>query len=397
MASLLFSDPIATADLPDALRSIYSTELEFTARPNLVYDQFTESKEDFRQRRGETVTWTIYRQLPPALAVLTETTDVDGGKMSDFQVSFSVHEYGYAIGTSEKLDLLSYQGPISNIVRQVLAPQMALTLDLLARNAFFSSAATYRNYVGTATARAGVTSSDVITDNVIRLAAYNLSVRRIPLIGGSYVAIVHPSVVYDIRGLSYWKDAQLYAGSTDIFNGEVGSLHGVRFIEADNARLPNAGASAVSTTLGAAIAVGDTTITVASSTGMAVGMEITVFAAAASTPDGTGSTEESLVIKSITNSTTVVLKRAALMAHPISDKVVDAVDIYPVAFLGAEKPLGKGIVVDPEVRVALPVDRLKRIHFVGWYALLGYGVLRDWALEIWEMASSVNSAPAFNW
>src|SRR5512144_1800819 len=137
-----YTDPIMTSDLPDALRVIYSNELEFVAGPKLVFDQFNEAKSDFRVKRGERVYWTIFRNLPPSINALSENVDVDGGQMADFQVSFTVDEYGYAIGTTEKLDHLSYFGPISNIVRSILAPQMALSVDLLARNCFYGSGST---------------------------------------------------------------------------------------------------------------------------------------------------------------------------------------------------------------------------------------------------------------
>jgi hypothetical protein len=39
--------------LPHALRTIYSAELEYTATPLLVYDQFTEVKNDFRVQKGQ--------------------------------------------------------------------------------------------------------------------------------------------------------------------------------------------------------------------------------------------------------------------------------------------------------------------------------------------------------
>ncbi len=45
-----FTDPIQTSDLPDAMRVIYSNELEFTSKPILLYDQFADSKSDFQAK-----------------------------------------------------------------------------------------------------------------------------------------------------------------------------------------------------------------------------------------------------------------------------------------------------------------------------------------------------------
>ncbi len=57
----------------------------------------------------------------------------------------------------------------------------------------------------------------------------------------------------------------------------------------------------------------------------------------------------------------------------------------------------KGVVVSPEVRAALPTDKLRRMHFVGWYFLGGYGVLRPDMMEVVMTGGSQASAPAYPW
>ena len=66
-----------------------------------------------------------------------------------------------------------------------------------------------------------------------------------------------------------------------------------------------------------------------------------------------------------------------------------------MTFLGGLAAVGKGTVIPPEVRVSLPTDKLRRINYVGWYGLFGYGVIRDWAYEMVETAASVNVAPVY--
>jgi N4-gp56 family major capsid protein len=393
------TDVITTSSLPDALRVIYSNELEFTARPAMVYDQFCEVKDDFRVKKGQQAYWTIFRQLPPAINPLVQNQDVDGGSVVDFQRSLTVDEYGYSIGTTEELDLTSYFGPIGDIVRSLLAPQMALTLDLLARNAFLDrSKAKYETFAGTASSFDTLGASDVMSSNLIRQAAYKLSVRRAPLMGSDYVAIAHPAVIYDLRGDSYWRDAQLYAGAENIFNGEEGRLHGVRFIKSDMARIPNAGAMVAETALSSAAAPGQTQIQVASVAGFAPGMEVSILSSTSpgAVRSATDGGAEEAVIDSIAGST-ITLKTGLLLPHGTNSRVVEAADIYPVSVFGGTPAVGKGVVLPPEVRVALPTDKLRRLNYVGWYALLGYGVLREWVLEnIWCRATQA-SAPAFPW
>lgn len=418
MPGTIYSDLITTNALPDALRIIYSQELEMTARPTLIYDQpaFVEDKKEFGAQRGATVVWTVYRQLPPAIAPLSENQDVAGRSVQDYQVRFSIQEYGDAIGTSEKLDLLSYHGPISNIVRTMLGPSMALTMDTICRNMFWNATnntnpgVTYKDYAGNKSSRVTLTSSDVLSADLVKLEAFNLSIRRVPLLGGqdpSYLCLTHPSIIYDLRGDSNWKNSQLYAGATRIFTGEEGMMHGVRFLKSDRARIANGGVLSSAngqSTLAASYPAGVNQIALISAAGYAAGMEITFHNTGVSTtatiggspttwtaPDGTDPTAEESIIQSI-NGNVLTLRQETQIPHSIGDYCTDGLDIYPIVWIGGVPPLGKGISVSPEVRVSLPTDKLRRTSYIGWYALQGYGVLRDWSYGVTESAASV-SAP----
>ena len=396
MAPDTLQDVIQTSDLPDTMRAVYSAELEMTTRGNVIYDQFAERKNDFAGNKGTSVVWTVYQNLPPSIRPLVEDQDVGGMAISDFQVSLTIEEYGMAIGTTEKLNLTSHHGPISSLVRTMLGPQLALTTDLLARNAMIGSKASYRSFAGGRANRAAITSADVMTSQIARAAAYNLGLRRIPPTPQGYIALVHPAQIYDLKLDPFWIDVLKYTQPETILNGEVGKIHGVRFVEANNARLPNAGAQIHQTTLaGDAIANRDFITLAAVPASFVPGAEITIHRYNAA-PDGTDETEEHVVIKSVTG-TRVYLRAKLTLAHAAGDYVTNGLDIFPTVFQGAVRGLGRGAVLEPEVRVALPTDKLRRQWHVGWYSLMGYGIIRDWALEVVEMTSSVSSAPAFPW
>ena len=44
------------------------------------------------------------------------------------------------------------------------------------------------------------------------------------------MAVIHPHVAYDLRKNPDWIEFHKYAATTQIFNGEIGELHNVRFI-----------------------------------------------------------------------------------------------------------------------------------------------------------------------
>ncbi len=416
-------DVITTSELPDALRIIYSNELEFTARPVLVTDQpaFVEPWEEFGAKRGAVVTRTVYHQLPRAIATLVENQDVNGGSVVDHQVSMRINEHGYAIGTSETLDLLSYQGPISNVVTTLLGPQMALSMDTLARNALWygqpgfvtPSYKTYDNNPAVVD-RWHLTSTDTMSSSIVQAIAYRLGVRQVPtLLSGAepcYIAITHDSPLYDLRNDNFWINAQQYAGATRLFNGEVGMIHGVRFIKSANHRVPNGGALNFQVTIAPGVyGPNQNTVTLTSNPGFTAGMEISLHntgtavtappaggGAAVSwvSPNGQDPTEETLVISSV-NGNILTLADPMQLTHNGGDYCTEALDIYPVTFAGGVAPLAKGVALEPEVRVALPTDKLRRMSYIGWYTLSDYGIQRPWAYEICEMTGSQNVAPAY--
>lgn len=86
---------------------------------------------------------------------------------------------------------------------------------------------------GTKAATRILTASDILD------AATLLKVRKAPRINGSYVYIVPPQVTRDImqgaNSNTTWSDAAKYSAVTQLFNGEVGKLYGVRVVETTEA------------------------------------------------------------------------------------------------------------------------------------------------------------------
>jgi N4-gp56 family major capsid protein len=57
------------------------------------------------------------------------------------------------------------------------------------------------------------------------------------------VAVIHPSVAYDLRSNEDWISVHQYDATGEIFSGEIGELHGVRFIENTEAPIVKIGGS----------------------------------------------------------------------------------------------------------------------------------------------------------
>ena len=117
---------------------------------------------------------------------------------------------------------------------------MGLTLDTVTRNEILQG-----NQViyapkadGTEiTSRANLTAECKLTGELVAKAATQLKKMNAPKIDGKYICIIHPSVAFDLRQDEAWLAAHQYAGTTELYSGEIGELHGVRFVETTEAKI----------------------------------------------------------------------------------------------------------------------------------------------------------------
>jgi N4-gp56 family major capsid protein len=65
-----------------------------------------------------------------------------------------------------------------------------------------------------------------------------------PKINGYFVGIVHPDVSYDLMSDPKWVNVKSYSDPDGIYEGEIGKIEGVRFVETSEAKVfEGAGAS----------------------------------------------------------------------------------------------------------------------------------------------------------
>jgi N4-gp56 family major capsid protein len=76
-----------------------------------------------------------------------------------------------------------------------------------------------------------------LTPTEVNKAVTTLKKQKAPKIDGKYIAIIHPSVTFDIRENKDWIEAHKYADVRPLFDGEIGELHGVRFVETTEAKV----------------------------------------------------------------------------------------------------------------------------------------------------------------
>lgn len=236
-------------DLTSAMKTYYDTELLENARAELVHTQFGK-KQPLPAHRGKTVEWRKWNTLEDA-AALTEGVIPTGQKLGQSSISVPIAQYGTYVTVSDQLELHAVDDVILGAAEE-LGASAGSTMDKLARNVLcqgtnviYADKVAADGKVTEVTSRETLDKTAKLTPAVINKAVTYLKKMKAPKIDGKYMAIIHPSVGYDLRQSEEWRDAHKYASPDEIFNGEIGELHGVRFIETTEAKVVSSTGGAV--------------------------------------------------------------------------------------------------------------------------------------------------------
>ena len=231
----------ATNALSSTLKTFYDTELLENARVEMFYAQFAK-KQALPANHGTTVEWRRWNTFEKA-GQLQEGVIPTGQKISQISKTGSINQYGTYATVSDKLELRAYDDVILGATEEMGA-SAAETQETLIRDALLvNTNVLYCDNItlatgavaGTPTNCAGMeastTAMSLLTPDMVSKAVTKMKKDRVPTINGKYYAVIHPSVAYDLRKNDAWIEAHKYAATAEIFNGEIGELHGVRFIE----------------------------------------------------------------------------------------------------------------------------------------------------------------------
>ena len=235
-----------TGGLSAEMKTYYGMELLENARPQLVHNQFAATK-GLPVGGGKTVEWRKFGAFDKALTPLTEGVTPDGSGIAVSYITKELAQYGDYTTVSDMLDLTAIDDVVLEITDRHGA-NMGLTLDTVTRNEIQQgNQVIYAPKIGTdgtkteVTSRAELDSSCKMTSELVAKAATQLKKMNAPTFDGKYVCIIHPSVAFDLRQDEAWIAAHQYAAATELFSGEIGELHGVRFVETTEAKIYRGG------------------------------------------------------------------------------------------------------------------------------------------------------------
>ena len=232
------SNTQTTSGLSAEMKTYYGMELLENAKPALVHNQFAATK-PLPVGGGKTVEWRKFGSFDKALTPLTEGVTPDGSGISVSYITKDLSQYGDYTTVSDMLDMTAIDDVVLEITDRHGA-NMGLTLDTVTRNEIQQGTKVLYAPDGEGnevTHRYALTGACKMTSELVAKAATALKKMNAPTFDGKYVCIIHPSVAFDLRQDEAWIAAHQYAAATELFSGEIGELHGVRFVETTEAKI----------------------------------------------------------------------------------------------------------------------------------------------------------------
>ena len=237
------TDTTATTgnDLSGEMKTFYSDYLIDMAEPELVHDQFGQ-KHPIPKNGGKQIEFRKYDPLPKALTPLSEGVTPNGQKLNMGVITATVQQYGGFIELSDILLLTAIDNNLMQATK-LLGSQAGRTLDTITREVLNGGTnvqyaecqvdARYKLVGGDATPA----NNHYLTVDAVRRAVRYLKVMNAPKINGYYAGIVHPDCSYDLMSDPKWVNVKTYSDPDGIYEGEIGRIEGVRFVETSEAKV----------------------------------------------------------------------------------------------------------------------------------------------------------------
>lgn len=223
------------------MKTFYEKRLIDQAEPALVHDQFGDPY-PIPANGGKNIEFRKYDSLPKATTPLTEGVTPDGQTMNVSTVTAEVKQYGGWVPITDTLQLTAID---NNIVQatKIIASQAGRTLDTITREVL--NGGTNVQYAeGQVDSRANLcggsttdSQNHYLTVDAVRRAVRYLKVMNAPKINGYYAGIIHPDCSYDLMSDPKWVNVKTYSDPDGIYEGEIGRIEGVRFVETSEAKV----------------------------------------------------------------------------------------------------------------------------------------------------------------
>lgn len=231
------------SDLSAEMKTYYHDYLIDIAKPKLVHDQFGQKKQ-IPANRGNKIEFRKFDNLPKNTVPLSEGITPDGRKMRVTTVTATAEQYGDYVTLSDKLQCTAID---PNVVQaaKIIGAQAGVSLDTITREILNAGTnVQYGDGDGSVSARnelKGKNSSgdtkNYLTVKAVKNAVRTLRRYKAAKIGNYYIGIIHPDAAFDLINDPEWIAPKQYQDTDDLYEGEIGRIAGVRFVETTEAKI----------------------------------------------------------------------------------------------------------------------------------------------------------------
>lgn len=220
-----------TTALSQLMQTYYDRLFIDTAKHWLIHEEGAQ-KRPLPQGEGKTVYFQRYTPLAIVTAQLTEATNPTCVNLSATNVSVVVSEFGSYSKISKLLSLTAVDRKMKGAV-EVHAQNAGESRDQMVREKALVGATA--QLAGGSAALTDVGTTDTLSSAEIRKAVRTLKANKAMRYNdGYFLGKVSPYVSYDLMGDTTWVNAHSYKDGDNLYKGELGRLHGVRFLETTN-------------------------------------------------------------------------------------------------------------------------------------------------------------------
>lgn len=216
-----------TSSLTQLMQTYYDRMFLDRAKPSLSMWQFGQ-KRDLPVNSGVNISYTRYTVLPAATTALSEGANPAGRDLSATSVTGTIAEYGDYTQISSLVSATAIDKDISEKV-ELFSDQASLTVEQIVRNAVVAQTSQII-YANGKLALGDVSTTDILQVLDIQKGVRKLKKQKAMKVNGYWICLIGPDVEYDITRDPNWVLASEYAGSTPLFEGEVGKWFGTRFV-----------------------------------------------------------------------------------------------------------------------------------------------------------------------
>lgn len=233
--------------IPVENTEFYSRALLERAVPLFVHARWAQIR-DIPQGGGtDTVKFRQYGSLTANTTALSEGVTPAGKQLSVTDTTAQVLYYGDYVTMTDKVQIETID-PILTETAMILGEQAGDSLDQILRTVL--AAGTTIQYASTATTVATVGAAMKLTRAEVKEAVRTLQgnnarpvtsmvdpstgYNTVP-INRAFIGIISEDTLYDLDDAEGWIPVEKYANKSDVMEGEVGSLAGVRFVMTTNA------------------------------------------------------------------------------------------------------------------------------------------------------------------